>query len=189
MNALDWVRVKQNIFNWVKAEIDSGNITELTEDQVIWREQSAPLPARPCVAMKIISGPRRLGSTDNYRFKAGTEADPVFDAGGQRAITLSVQVFGSPVVPDEAQIIAQKLNISLSKMSVTDRFAAGIVVGSERKGVLAVWEVGGVSDISALEETEFEDRAQFDVIMGVVDNIEDQPGVIETVETTPNITT
>lgn len=187
MNALDWTFVKQNIFNWVKGEIDGGLITELDEGQVIWREQSTPLPARPCIAMKIISGPRKLGSTDNYSLKAGS--DGIFDAGGQRAITLSVQVFGNATQQDSAQVVAQKLHISLSKISVTDAFAAGILDGSVRKGVLAVWEVGDVSDISALEETEFEDRAQFDVIMGVTDNIEDQPGVIETIETTPNITT
>lgn len=184
MNELDLAFVKQNIFNWVKNEIDLGNIS-IPEEQVIFREQSEPLPPRPCVTLKIISGPRRLGTSDPIRFQAGS--DDIWDIGGQRAITLSVQVFGNTTQQDSAAVIANSLNISLSKMSVTDLLRAGILDGAIRKGSLAVWEVGDVSDISALEETAFEDRAQFDVIMGVVDSVEDQPGVIETVELTNGI--
>lgn len=187
MSELDWPKVKENLFNWVRGEIDLGNIS-VPEEQVIFREQSAPLPPRPCVTLKIISGPRRLGSTDNIKFRQGT--DDIWDVGGQRAITLSVQVFGNNLQHgDNAQAIANALNVSLHKMTVTDQLRAGILDGATRKGSIAVWEVGDISDISALEETEFEDRAQFDVILGVVDSVEDQPGVIEEVETTPDIST
>ena len=174
---LSLYHVKKNLYGWIQSQIQEGLI-DIPSSQVVWREQSEPLPARPCVTLKIISGPRRVGFDDHVSLV--DDPSGTFNLGGQRELTLSVQVFGTKAQPGLADEIANLLNASLSKMTVTDRLRAGILEGGVRKGVVAVFSRGDVSDFSALEETEFEERSQFDVILGVAENIEDQAGIIET---------
>lgn len=155
------------LYNWVKNELND----DVPPGQIIWREQSEPLPKRPCVAMKIIDGPRRTG-WDHEDFVPESNGD--FKISGQREMTLSVQVFGA-----DAHQLASDLNRSLSKETVCAEL---------RKAGIAVFQWGDVQDISAIFETRFEHRFSFDVLLGVKDEVIDRIGIIEEVEYTEEFT-
>lgn len=164
--SLSLARIKEAVYNWITNETDDV----LEEGHVIWRNQSEPLPGRPCVTMKITDGPRRVGYGDSMTYVKGNR----FNIGGQREMTVSIQVYGNSQITDKpkASQIALDLNSSLSKPSVL----AGL-----RAAGLAVQRQGDPSNISALEETEYEERAQFDVLFGLAQNVLDDPGTIEKV--------
>lgn len=164
-------RVQRAIHAWVVRELQG----DVPPEQVIWRQQSEPLPPRPCVALKVIDGPRRVGYSDDVRYVGGRR----FNVGGQRVMTVSVQVFGSTRVHRPmAYQIGIDLNSSLSKATTLE--------GLRRDG-LAVFNQGEVLNLTALEETEFEERSGFDVLFGLAQNVVDDPGIIETANVTPHV--
>lgn len=86
-------------------------------------------------------------------------------------MTVSIQVFGSTkVLRPMAYQLALDLNSSLSLQTVLDHL---------RTGGVSVYQQGDPQNLTALEETEYEERAGFDVLFGVAQNIVDDPGVIE----------
>ena len=94
-----------------------------------------------------------------------------YTIGGQRTLTVSLQVFGNTQVHKPmAYQLAFDLHSSLSKLTVQDLLRAGGV---------AIQQRGDPTNITALEETEYEERAQFDIVFGVAQNIVDDPGIIE----------
>ena len=160
------------IYSWIKNEligvIDAGSI--------IWRQQSEALPPRPCVTMKITEGPVSTGFGDNVMYRS---SDQKFTIGGQRTMSVSIQVFGNTMVSSPmAYQTGIDLHASLGKPSVLDvlRFAG-----------ISVQHRSGVSNLTALEETEYEERSQFDVVLGVAENVVDDPGYIDHVNIQPVI--
>jgi hypothetical protein len=128
------------------------------------------------VTLKITSGPRRTGYSDNIQYLSGDN----FMVGGQREMVVSVQVFGNTQIHRSlAYQLTVDLNASLSKVTVLDRL---------RSAGVAVFNQGEVNNMTALEETEYEERAEFDILVGVAENVVDDPGIIETANVTPNVT-
>lgn len=155
--------VQKTIYTWIRKQVNGV----IPAEQIIWRNQSEPFPPRPCVTMKITDGPRRTGFGDNIQFIGGTK----YNIGGQRELTVSIQIFGNTKVNRPmAYQLALDLNSSLSLMTVLEQLRAGGV---------SVLKQGDPSNITALEETEYEERAQFDVLFGIAQNIVDDPGTIE----------
>jgi len=167
---LKLVEVQKTIYSWIKNEL-SGSIPP---EQIIWRQQSEPLPPRPCVTMKITGGPSRVGFNDNAVYDTAGR----FKIGGQRTMVVSIQIFGDSRLNPKAYQVAIDLNASLEKMTVLDRL---------RSGGVAAQLKGDVTNLTALEETEYEERAQFDVTLGVAENITDEPGIIEQANITENL--
>lgn len=156
--------VQKTIYSWIREQV-AGVIPD---SQIIWRNQSEPLPPRPCVTMKITTGPKRTGYQDNMVY---TGVGTKFNVGGQRTMTVSIQIFGSTkVLRPMAFQLAVDLNASLSLQSVLDVL---------RGGGVSVQTQGDPTNLTALEETEFEERAGFDVLFGVSENILDDPSAIE----------
>ena len=168
---LNIAKIQKALYDWIKSETDGV----IPQDQIVWRNQSEPLPTRPCVSMKIISGPKRTGYQDNTVMAS----DTAIMIGGQREMTVSIQVFGNRMIhrPLSNQM-ALDLNSSLSKSSVLDRLSASGV---------AVCNQGEVTNLTALEETEYEERAGFDVLLSVAENITDETGFIEHADVTPDV--
>jgi hypothetical protein len=164
---LTLANVQKAIYSWIKSR--TGSL--IPNDQIIWRDQSQPLPPRPCITMKIIDGPRRVGYSDSQMFIGGPTGSQ-FMMGGQREMTISIQIFGNiKIQRPMAYQLAVELNSSLSLPTVIDSLSqAGI-------GVL---NQGDPINITALEETEYEERAQFDVLISVAQNMVDDPGIITT---------
>lgn len=176
--------IKAGIYKWARSVL----ALEIADDHIIWREQSQELPSRPCVTFKIVDGPRRTGYQDNtvYNGDISPGVFGKFNVGGQRVMTISCQVFGTSQIPagqnpgPNAMQVATDLNASLSRQTVLD--------GLSGSGI-AIWNQGEVSNITAIEETEYEERAQFDMTIGVAENITDDPGTIGTANITPNVAT
>jgi len=158
--------VQKSIYTFVKNRV-SGVIEP---SSIIWRNQSEPMPPRPCVTMKITEGPKRTGYQDNMVY-SGTGT--LFNVGGQRTMTVSFQVFGNTRIHRPmAYQLALDLNSALSLQTVLD---------SLRVGGISVLTQGDPINITELEETEYEERAQFDVLFGLAQNVLDDPSAIETV--------
>lgn len=156
---------QKTIYTWVRTQV-AGVIPD---SQIIWRNQSEPLPPRPCVTMKITQGPKRTGYQDNMVKLSGSNTR--FNVGGQRTMIVSFQIFGNTkVLRPMAYQLALDLNSSLSLQTVLDQL---------RGGGISVYEQGDPINLTALEETEYEERAGFDVTFGLAQNILDDPGTIE----------
>lgn len=172
--SLDIEAVKLGIFQWVQ-EVTQGIIGP---DRIIWRDQSQPLPKRPCVTMKIIDGPTPTDRNASLFFgpKPGQtpvtdNQSPSFNYGIQMEMTVSIQVFGNSKIPSPRALqLSLDLNSSLIRQSILDKL---------KKSGVSIQGRGRVKNLTALEESEYEERAGFDIEMGLVQNISDQPGTIE----------
>lgn len=157
---LDLDKIKDAIYDWVK-EATQGVLEE--DNQIIWRNQSEPLPARPCVTLKFISGPSPTDRDPSLFI--GAVGQPIV-AGMQQEAVLSVQVFGNPQMPrPSAYQLAIDLNSSLMLPAVRLALKAGGV---------SIQGLGKPQNLTALEETKYEERAGFEVEMGMVQNISDK---------------
>lgn len=142
-------------------------IQPLIGGTVIWMDQSAPRPALPYTAMKVMS--RRRVKRDHY--------DNPDDEGfqrvqGDREFTLSIQRYQA-YGPDSVTGILESLSDKLLLQTVNDKFFA--------KGLVA-FNVGPVLDISALlDKTQIEKRASLDIYMRHAVTQMDNVGIIETV--------
>lgn len=165
---LTLANLQKTIYSWVRTQVEGV----IPSSQIIWRNQSEPLPPRPCVTMKITDGPKRTGYGDHVIFSgAGTK----FYVGGQRTMTVSFQVFGNTkVLRPMAYQLAVDINSSLSLPTVLDLL---------RSGGIGVLQQGDPTNLTALEETEYEERAGFDVLFSLAQNILDDPSAIEHVGT------
>lgn len=162
---LDLVKVQDAIYTWIKKETEGV----IPAEQILWRDGSEPLPPRPCVTMKITGAPKRVGLQDNLVYQQGSR----FNIGGQREMTVSIQIFGNLEMHKPlAMQVALDLNSSLSKLTTLDGLRASRI---------AVQKQGEPTNLTALEETEYEERWGFDVQFGVAQNIVDDPGIIESV--------
>lgn len=169
--SLNLARVQETLYHWVRT-VSEGVIEE---DRIIWRNQSEPLPPRPCITMKIVDGPRPVGMQDNLTYINGGN----FNIGGQREMGVSIQVFGNTKIHRPmAYQLGLDLTSSLSKLTVLDML---------RGGGIAVQSRGELTNITALEETEYEERAQFDLLLGLAQNVVDDPGIIEQAVITDNV--
>jgi hypothetical protein len=156
------------LYAWIKDAMKGA----VPDEQIIWRDQSQPLPPRPCVTMRITDGPKAVGNQDNVSDAGGGK----FNVGGQRTLTVAFEVLGNSQVqkPMAFQSVIN-LHRSLGLMTVRERL---------RSAGISVQERGDPLNLTQLEESEFEERAHFDVVFGVADNITDDPGTIESVNGT-----
>ena len=142
-------------------------IHPLVSGTLIWMDQSKTLPALPFTAMKI-SGRR----TVNGDWHSAPNASGVETVKGDREFTLSMQrhqAYGADSVTELLQGVADKLRLTTN----IDKFMAKKI---------AVYDVGSVTDISALlDKTVIEKRAALDIFMRVKISQADAVGLIEQV--------
>lgn len=142
-------------------------IQPLVGGTLIWMDQSKTLPALPFTAMKI-SG-RRNVNTDWHSAPNGSGVETVL---GDREFTLSMQrhqAYGADSVTEILQQVSDKLRLTTN----IDKFMAKKI---------AVYDVGAVTDISALlDKTTIEKRAALDVFMRVKISQLDTVGLIDQV--------
>ena len=151
--------LKTAVWEWLDEQLDDL-------EEVIFGDQTAPQPPKPYATIRLLTV-TKLGLSD--------ELLPTISSGGvqtikaQRTAAFQIQFFG-----EDALQFAEDAKASLQKPSVLeDLFYA--------KG-LAVIDDATVTNITALLETEFEDRAQLDVVFGYASTDTDDVGLIETVE-------
>lgn len=163
---LDLEKIKDALYDWIRTE--TNGVTP--EVQILWRNQSEPLPPRPCVTLRIMDGPRPVGRDPSVV----AQANGTFNAGMQHEMIVSVQVYGNTKIIKRpmAYQLAVDLNSSLLKQSVRIPLSgAGI----------GIQDLGAPANLTELEESEYEERAGFSMQLGVAQNVTDDPGTIETV--------
>lgn len=142
-------------------------IQPLVGGTLIWMDQSKTLPALPFTAMKI-SGRR----TVNGDWHSAPNGSGVSTVKGDREFTLSMQrhqAYGADSVTELLQSVSDKLRLTTN----IDKFMAKKI---------AVYDVGAVTDISAmLDKTTIEKRAALDIFMRVKLTQLDTVGLIEQV--------
>ncbi len=148
--------IKSSLFNWLNTEFGGG----LTP---IFARQNSPRPQKPYATIQLQSlsmmGQDELRSIDD---------SGIATIGGQRKMTIDLNIYG----PDALGLMHQAQS-SLSKQSVLDAFY---------ESEIAIWNVGDAKDLTALLETNWEERAQMDVFIGFANNINDDLGIIEKVD-------
>ena len=134
---------------------------------LIFSDQSKTLPALPFTAMKISS--RRKVNMDHH---SAPNSSGVETVKGDREFTLSMQrhqAYGADSVTELLQSVADKLQLT----TTVDKFMAKKI---------AVYDIGAVTDISALlDKTVIEKRALLEVFMRVKLTQTDNVGLIEQV--------
>lgn len=167
LGTLNLAAVEDALYDWAY-NIAKGGLNK--DVQVFWKDQGEQLPARPCVALKFIYGPAPTDRDPNVFL--GTVSGPT-TFGMQQEGILSVQVFGNTqVCKPLAHQLALDLNSSLMLQSVRDKL---------KQGGVSIQGLGKVQLMSALEESKYEERAGFEVELGLVQNISETVGTIETV--------
>lgn len=157
---LDLTLQKKAIYEWAKQEL---------EMEFIWSDQNAHRPNKPYGSMKIIPGFSKIGATDNITHKL----DGVFNVAGTREFTLSLNCYG-----DSALERANFVSSSIEKPTVIEKFSvAGLVVV----------KVEQVNDLSKLMDNAYETRSQIDIKFRLAQVVEDEIGIIETVELKNNM--
>lgn len=154
---MDFATLRSKLYTWMVDQSALGS------DRVIEADQAEHRPARPYGTYKVTS-PKRVGGTDQEVMVAG-----VLNVSGEREITASLNVFGAGALET-----MQKLRDSLELPSVRDTYFTAFD--------LAVTEVSEVRDLTELEDTKFQQRAQMDVVVGLTSNLVDSgTGYIEDV--------
>lgn len=166
----DLVAIQDCIYTWITS-VCQGVLDD--DVQVIWRNQGEPLPARPCVTLKLTDGPTPVGRSGSVFL--GKKGAPV-TVGIQAGMTLSVQVFGNTEIHSP---IASQLCIDINSSLMDPE-----VLYQLSQGGIGVQGVGAPRNLSALEETEYEERYGIDVALGVAQNITSKVPTIETVNIT-----
>ena len=142
----------------------------MTNGTVVWQYSAGSKPGKPFVALNLV-GPSRTGSTD---YTAKLAGDQEFRQEGMRTFSVSVNVYDDT----DALTWAMKLQASLDNQLLIDQLQGeGIGVGN----------VGGVTDLSQLLDTEYERRAQFEFTIFVAYNDEFSQDVIDDVQFENNI--
>lgn len=142
---------------------------------LIWMDQSKTLPALPFTAMKISS--RRQVNMD---WHSAPNASGVETVKGDREFTLSMQrhqAYGADSVTELLQSVSDRIQLT----TTVDKFMAKKI---------AVYDIGTVTDISALlDKTVIEKRAALDIMMRVKLTQTDNVGLIDTVSISSEHTT
>lgn len=140
-----------------------------TSGSVIVADQNKPRPETPYLTVKV-QGPLQLGQDS-----AGALTDPGAPAYasqaylGEREVSVSIQAFGSGAV-DLARSAVNALSTETTRSQL---------------GTAGLFRRGGpiqVNELTALLDTDFQERAQFDVTFGLVDEYTDSVPLIESVE-------
>ena len=153
--SFDLTIIQRAIHTWVSGE---------TELKTIWYNPNAPRPATPYALLSTLTGSVKTGFTDDLKYVSGD----TYSISGQRTLSFSIKVIGEGAVH-----AVSSLQSSLEKPTVLEAL---------RASGLAVWDSGSVQSIPEILETGIEERANLDVLFGVLSSVTDEVGFIEEVE-------
>lgn len=156
MSSITVAQFKTAVWKYISLQA----IPLVPNSQVVWMEQGAPRPKLPYIGLKVIAGPRTYGEDDMRQSSPG-----VYSIEGQRAFTVSVNIFGV-----NAEDIAAAIINAMSKPSTQESLAASSV---------ALLTSTAPQNLSVPLETKFENRIQFDIELGCVMAATDDVGFIE----------
>ena len=140
-------------------------------ETVIFANQNAPQPPKPFWMIR-----RQSDTTLGLPEYVDPDANGIGRVIETKQMTVNVQRFADPVGSSFEKL--QQFRVDLKKTLTRDAFAA------QR---LTVYDTGPVQDVTALlDNAKYEDRASIDLFVGYRFGDDDNVGLIETVEVTPN---
>lgn len=162
--AIDWTTTRAALHAWMVAG------TGLPAGRVIWANQAAPRPQTPFAEINPRMSIRRLGAYDEERPTAtpGTIARVT-----HLRLGVSCHLYG-----------AGAMDLMERAREYLDTHAARALF--EPAG-LSVLDRGEVRDITKLLETQYEERAQLDLVIGLATTATEDVGFIQTVDLTTTV--
>lgn len=155
--AIDYENVKTALYDWASL------VLPLTVP-VIYYQPNAPRPEVPYVTLHILSSVSiHQDWSDNNINNAG-----ILSMKGDRQFTLQIQSYGGDVITR-----LESLRTSLQMQSVLDTL---------RDEGIAFYQSFQINDITELVDSEFEKRAQMDILFGIAQTYNDNVGFFEEVE-------
>ena len=157
--SVSYTTVQDAIYDWIAPIV--------APVQVIWaRPNEAPTSdinlADEFVTLNLTGVLNKIGQ-DNLEFDSGT----TYNIKGQRTANLSIIAYGAT-----AQQMAIDIQSSSERPSVLEAI---------RSTGLAIWNEPNVTDLSAVLESGFENRAGIEFLLGISSLITDDVGIIERV--------
>lgn len=156
MSALTVAQFKTAVWKFISSQV----VSLVPNDRVVWMEQGSPRPKLTYVGLKVVAGPRAYGGDDMRQSAPG-----VYSIEGQRALTVSVNIFGK----DAEEVSALIVN-AMSKPTALESLASDAI---------AILTNSAPQNVSVPLETAFENRIQFDIDFGCVMATTDGVGFIE----------
>lgn len=155
-------------------------LSEATGCSVRMANQTAPRPAYPYATIKI-DGPVPVGRDEVRVAPAGEDVD--LTTRGERTITVQVNVY--------AQQKGGAYDHTKSALTLAEKAQASLYLGwalaDLREAGLALREIGGIQDLTFLEDAGFVERRQFDVRLGLVSITTQRTESIQTAEVAGSI--
>lgn len=179
--AIAWTAIENALAAWVKTWSDGLGTS--TGPTAIWLNQAEPQPSIPYLTLKR-NPPVALTLHDPITFTFNSSApsgqEIAYQVNAQKEVTVVVEAFSNSVTA--AGTAAEQINNLITSLRLPSVLAAFYAVG------LSVRRRENVIDLSELVATAFQTRAQFELVLGLVDVQTDTPtGYIETVQITPTL--
>lgn len=155
--AINFETLKTALYDWAKS------VVPLTYE-VIYYYPNAPRPKTPYVSLYISSF---IAVNQDYVYPS-TDNTGDIKIKGDRQFTLQIQAYGN-----NPMSVIEAMRCSLNKISVQDGL---------REDGIAFYQAITINDITDLVDSQFEKRAQMDVLLGIGQNYADEVGFFDEVE-------
>lgn len=155
--ALNFATVKLNLVQWCTSVVPSGM-------PVILYEPNAPRPTVPYVTLYLNS----VTAVNQDWTAPDSDINGVVDMKGDRNFTLQVQAYGG-----DPLTLVENIRTSLQKQTVLDTL---------RANGIAFYQSLTIADITELVDSQFERRAQLDILFGIGQIYTDAPGFFDEIE-------
>jgi len=155
--ALDFAIVKNSLYNWASNEVP-------VDMPVIWWQPNAPRPNVPYVTLFLQS----VTAVNQDWSAPNADVNGVIAMKGDRNFTLQVQAYGS-----DPLTLLENIRTSLQKQTVLDNL---------RIDGIAFYQSLTINDITDLVDSQFERRAQLDILFGIGQIYTDNPGYFDEME-------
>jgi hypothetical protein len=163
--AIDWSGARAALRAWFLPA------TGLADAKVIWANQNGPRPLPPFATINPRVAIRRLGVYDEERLDP--DAPGQIDRVGQRKLTISCNAYGPGAID-----LLERAQEALDTNAARAAFASAGLAVSDR---------GEVRDLTKLLETQYEERAQLDVVFALATASSEDAGYIESAEITATL--
>ena len=155
--AINFALVKNSLYTWAVSVVPSGM-------PVIFYEPNAPRPTVPYVTLYLNS----VVSVGQDWTEAEADSTGTVDMKGDRQFTLQVQGYGN-----DPLTVLENIRTSLQKQTVLDTL---------RANGIAFYQSLNIGDITELVDSQFERRAQLDILFGIAQIYTDTPGYFDEIE-------
>jgi len=154
---INYETVKTNLYNWAITVVPMGM-------PVIFWEPNAPRPTVPYITLFLST----ITSVNQDYSAPGADSLGDITMSGDRQFTLEIQGYGN-----DPLTVLENIRSSLQTQTVLDHL---------RLSGMVFYQSLIINDITDLVDSQYERRAQLDVLMGIPQVYTDNPGYFSTIE-------